>query len=214
MKTNTKKFQLFEFSERIKLSQLNIEYLLECLGENFKSSANPVHAWTAIHFCIKAGNGKKLPDWVIAYLAQCSERMLSKQGASDLRKILPEVLAFPKKRRGPGKPLRPGREPDKESFTTKFVNYVMQGDDPKTARANACNDMSPKFADKYDDQALVKILVDTMGLPAKPQNPNQWKRTVCRWAAESFAELSLWDASATKEDRAMARALADKMYYL
>lgn len=212
MKANTKKFQLFEFSAGMKLSQVNIEYLLKCLDENFGSSGNPVHAWAAIHFCIKAG--KKLPDWVIAYLAQCSKRMISKQGASDLRKILPEVLAFPKKRRGPGKPLRLGREPDKESFTTKFVNYVMQGDDPKTARANACNQMSRKFADKYDDQALVKILVDTMGLPATPQNANQWKRTVYRWAAESFAELSLWDASATKEDRERARVLADKMYGL
>jgi hypothetical protein len=135
MKANTKKFELFEFSAGIKLSQLNIEHLLKSLGEHFRRSGNPVHAWTAIHFCIKAGNGKRLPDWVIAYLAQCSERMISKQGASDLRKILPEVLAFPKKRRGPGKPLRPGRDPDKETFTTKFIEYVMQGDDPKVARA-------------------------------------------------------------------------------
>jgi hypothetical protein len=74
--------------------------------------------------------------------------------------------------------------------------------------------MSRKFADKYDDQALVKILVDTMGLPTTPQNPNQWKITVYRWVAEWFVELSLWDASATEEDRASARAFADKMYGL
>jgi hypothetical protein len=211
MKANTKKFQLFEFSAGMKLSQLNIEYLLKCWDENFRSSGNPVHAWMAIHFCIKAG--KKLPDWVIAYLAECSERMISKQGASDLRKILPEVLAFPKKRRGPGKPLRSGPEPDRFSFTTKFVNYIMQGDDPKSARDNACNDMGCKFADKYDDKALVQILVDTMGLPETP-HADQWKRIVYLWVAEDFAQLALWDAPMTEEDRARARALADKMYGL
>ncbi len=76
------------------------------------------------------------------------------------------------------------------------------------------NDMGCKFADKYDDKALVKILVDTMGLPGTPQNANQWKSKVLMWVAEDFAQLTLWDASKTKEDRARARALTDKMYGL
>jgi hypothetical protein len=133
--------------------------------------------------------------------------MMSKQDAPDLRKVLPEILAFPKKGRGPGKPLGPGPAPDKSRFTPKFVNYMMQGDDPKTARDSACNEMGRKFADKYDDKALVKILVENMGLPETP-HANQWKRIAYLWAALACAELTLWDASATEEDRARARALA------
>jgi hypothetical protein len=216
MKANTKKFQLFEFSAGMKLSKVNIDRLLECLDKAFKSSGNPVHVWKAIYFCDKAE--EPLPEWVIAYLAQCSKRMIfDERDTKDLRKVLPKVLGFPgrargTKKSGPGKLLKPGPPEDKFSFTTKFVNHVMQGDDPETARDNACNDMSPEFADKYDDKALVQILINTMGLVETPLTPNQWKTRVYRWVAEHFVQLTLWDANATEDGRERARALAKKAW--
>jgi hypothetical protein len=189
--------------------RLNTEAIFESLEENFESSGNPVHAWIAIYFSTKFG--EPLPKWVIAYLAQCSKRMIfDKRGTSDLREVLPEVLDFPKKR-GPGKLLQAGPDEDKISFTRKFVNYIMQGRDPKTARKEACNrTFSRKVADKVDDKTLVHWLVDTMGLVKKPQNANQWKTAVYKYVALDLAELAFWNADATETDRERADALAKK----
>jgi hypothetical protein len=97
---------------------------------------------------------------------------MSNDDASDLRAVLPKVLGFPnKKKPGPGKPLRPGRpglDLDKADFILKFLPYIAQGDDPKTARSNACDGMSPEFGDRHDDRALEKVLLDGLGLQKTP----------------------------------------------
>jgi hypothetical protein len=127
---------------------------------------------------------------------------------SDLRKVLPKVLGFPKRKKpGPGKLLKPDIAGDnKRSFTRKFINYVLQGMDPKTARDNAWNDMSRKFADKHNDNTLVQILVDTLGLKTTPLTARQWETVAYLFAMVDATERPLWDASATEEDRERARA--------
>jgi hypothetical protein len=213
MKANTKKFQLFEFSAGMKLSEVNIEALLDCLAENFESSGNPVHAWMAIYWCDKFK--KPLPSWVIAYLAQCSKRMFDTRETSDLQAVLAEVLGFPKRRPGPGKPLKLGPDLDKISFTTKFVNYILQGKDSKTAKADACNEtFKRKIADKVDNKTLDNWLIDTMGLPEKPQDDMEWKTAALRYAALDLGQRTFWNAGATDADRDRARALANKAFGL
>jgi hypothetical protein len=206
MKVNT------EFSAGMKWSAVNAEYLLESLNELFEDSGNPAHAWLAIYFCTKFS--EPLPGWVIAYLARCSKRMIiDKRDASDLRAVLPQVLGFPKKKPGPGKLLQPGPDEDKISFTREFVNYILQGDDPKTARKEACNHtFSRKVADKVDDKTLVHWLVDTMGLVKTPQNAKQWKTAVYRYLALDLAQHARWNANATEEDHKRADALAKKLW--
>jgi hypothetical protein len=173
MKEDTKKFRPPELKAGQKRSDLNIEYLLKFVKEEFRSSGNPAHAWEAICFCSRAD--EPLPHWVITYLGECAERMISNGDTSDLRAVLPEVLGFPKKKKpGPGKLLRPGPGPDKVEFLLKFLTYIARGNDPKTARSNACDDMSPEFGDKHDDRALEKILLDGFGLQ-KPPAAEVWK---------------------------------------
>ncbi len=139
--------------------------------------------------------------------------MFDKRDASDLRAVLHEVLGFPKKKPGPGKLLQPVPNVDKISFTRKFVNYVLQGDDPKTARKEACNrTFSLKVADKVDDKTLVHWLVDTMGLVKIPQDASQWKTVVYKYVALDLAQHARWNADVTEEDRERADALVKKSW--
>jgi hypothetical protein len=64
--------------------------------QGLADSGNPYYAWMAIETCIS--QKKNFPDWLIAYLAQCAERVLSdkaKKEGCDLRKVLPWVFGFP-----------------------------------------------------------------------------------------------------------------------
>ena len=53
----------------------SFENTLKLARLSFERSNNPYFAWYAIDVCIK--NKKPLPNWLIPYLAQCSERLLS-----------------------------------------------------------------------------------------------------------------------------------------
>jgi hypothetical protein len=104
----------------------------------FESTGNPYFAWFEIDRCAEANT--PLPQWVLVYLVQCAGRMLSMkaQQTSDLRKVLPWVLGFPKKR-GPGNLLDPVGGPKRVFFTLEFGIRVLRGEDTVTARRDACN---------------------------------------------------------------------------
>src|ERR1700730_18056223 len=85
----------------------NPDIALPHLQSDWEDTKNPFFVWSAINVCDL--NQRELPDWVRAYLASCARRMVSEDAVqkSDLRKILPGVLGFPQKKRGPGPLLRP-----------------------------------------------------------------------------------------------------------
>jgi hypothetical protein len=156
-----------------KTSRMEIE--LEIARGDFEESGNPHYAWKAIDFCIK--NDLSVgPSWLTAYLAQCSERMLSDKAAqtTDLRKTLPWVLGFPQGR-GPGKLLHPYRSWEQIHFAIEFAYNVLKGQDPVIARREACNAAFDGKAAGADDKTLTRWLLKSFDLEKAPKNAEQWR---------------------------------------
>jgi hypothetical protein len=144
----------------------------------FESTGNPYFAWFVIDRCAEAN--KPLPTWVFTYLAQCAGRMLSMkaQQTSDLRKVLPWVLDFPKKR-GPGNPLSPVGSPERLMFDLEFGIRVLRRDqDPVTARRDACNAVFRGKEAEVDDKTLLRWLLEDFNLRKAPKNSEQWKEAI------------------------------------
>jgi hypothetical protein len=199
---------LFEpfFKAGTKLSDVNINYYCEGLNRSFKNSGNPIYPWLALNVCIKAR--KPIPSWVTEYLFQCSERMFEAQDTSDLQAVLPRIFGFPKKRPGPGKPLNPHPSSDKTTFADKFLSYILEGKDPKTARTDACNDtLSCEFADNVESKTLDRYLLEALGLEEMPDDAQEWETITVMYAAHYKAGCTLLDANATEADREKARAI-------
>jgi hypothetical protein len=144
---------------------------------SFERSNNPYYAWYAIDVCIK--NKKPLPNWLMSYLAQCSERILSgtTRQTPDLRKCLPWVLGFSPKKSGPGNVLDPDRTKQKTLFAYSFGVEIMKGNDPVTARRNACDALDGKAAN-VDDKTLTRWLLGAYNLKKAPANAEQWKKII------------------------------------
>ena len=70
------------------------DFLLDGYIGCWEETKNPYYAWEAINTCAK--HKRQFPTWVVDYLAQCAERMLSNKArqSNDVRKILPSVLGF------------------------------------------------------------------------------------------------------------------------
>jgi len=147
-----------------------------------KKTNNPTYAWRAIAICTTYK--KEFPEWVVAYLAECAERMDSQRAkkSNDLRKNLPWILAFPKKH-GPGNLLNPehGHDP---LFVLKFVARVLQGEPPIDAMRDACNDVFDEQTAAVDDKTLRRWLLKMFDLKEPgPANPAEWKRIARRYLA-------------------------------
>jgi hypothetical protein len=148
-------------------------FMLECLRSRWEADANPVYVWEALQVCTK--HGRNLPDWIVTYLAQCADRLLSDNArrAPDLRQILPSILGFPKKR-GPGRPL----DPDagtlvRLDFALKFALEIELGREPRDAFATACH-VLPEDADA-DDKTLWRWLKQEFGLNYAPGTNAEWR---------------------------------------
>jgi len=158
-----------------------------CL-KGLKETFNPYYVWKTISVCIE--HNKPFPEWVIAYLSQCSERMISDkaQKSKDLGRILPWIFDFPNKR-GPGRLLNPdpggaleGRlypiaRPREVMFQAQFAFRVtFEGEEPPEAMRNACNfAFDKKTADKVDDKTLKRWLLKAFGLKKWPASAEKWK---------------------------------------
>jgi hypothetical protein len=139
-----------------------------------RETNNPYYVWMAIDVCIESK--KQFPDWVIAYLTQCLERMSSDKTtkAKDFRSILPWVFGFPTKR-GPGKILAP-HSGGKAAFALSFALALHRGDNPPTARRNACNKVCIGSDLNVDDRTLQRWLLKEFGLKNEPPTTEEWKR--------------------------------------
>ena len=166
--------------------------------EAFEGSGNPSLAWEAIHHCIKANT--PFPNWLIDYLAQCSERMHSDkaQQTSDLRKILPWIFGFPTKR-GPGNLLRSGNS-KRLKFIIKFGRLIVQGQDPVTARRDACNAVFDGKNAEVDDKTLLRWVLNYFGLEKAPKNTKQWKEVALRNLVFIFTTRALLRSAATEAE--------------
>jgi hypothetical protein len=153
---------------------MRTEFKVKGMRSAFERSGNPYYAWKAIDLCVKAD--LPLPIWLIAYLSQCSGRMLSDKAiqASDLRKILPWILGFPNKR-GPGRPLNPYRSPLRLVFAIKFGILVLNGENPVTARRSACNFAFDSKAADVDDKTLMRWVLEDFNLKKAPENSEEWQ---------------------------------------
>jgi hypothetical protein len=98
----------------------------------------------------------------------------------DLRKILPWVLGFSKKKAGPGNMLDPDHDPyDKPLFALKFAIMIELEEKPLTALRNACNlHLDQKRADKIDDKTLKSWIVKAFNLKKWPVRNAEWKLIV------------------------------------
>jgi hypothetical protein len=125
----------------------NPDFQLTVAKAEWEETANPYYVWQAIGVCV--GGKKAFPEWVNAYLSECSWRMTVQAGeVKDLRKVLPWALGFPNKR-GPGKLLNPELpgSPDRWSFPMRSTAYSMfqmrfatrvhEGEEPREAMHNA-----------------------------------------------------------------------------
>jgi hypothetical protein len=145
----------------------------------FESTGNPYFAWFVVDRC--AGANKPLPAWVSTYLAQCAGRMLSEKARqpSDLRKVLPWVLGFPKQR-GPGNPLDPVGSPERLLFCLEFGYRVLRSQDPVTARRDACNAVFDSKKAEVDDKTLLRWTLEDFNLEKAPKNTEQWQEVIRR----------------------------------
>jgi hypothetical protein len=198
------------FEAGTRLSDINIKYYCEGMKERFERTGNPTYAWTAFNVCIKAR--KTVPGWVTEYLFQCSERM-AEADTPDLRKVLAKILGFPKRRPGPGSYLGSGRRgTDKDTFRRKFLNYILEGKDPKTARTDACNEtFSRQFADKVSDKTLNGYLLERYEDLDEVPDAEEWKTIAALEMVRDKAEHVLMNANATDADREWARALLEDL---
>jgi hypothetical protein len=146
-------------------------------------TGNPFYFWLAIDICSK-NEKKQFPDWVNAYLGQCANRMMSDKAkqATDVRKILPWIFAFPKKKSGPGKFLDPYYgavdRRQKVRFACKFAMRLYRGEDPVDARKNAGDEV---FEEVLDDKTLQRYLLREFRLTHWPETTEEWKPVIDRY---------------------------------
>ena len=76
------------------------DHLLTAARYYWQDTHNPAYVWWAINICTRQDTQIEFPEWVSQYLAGCAQRMMSSNAAaqSDLRKVLPQILGFPRKR--------------------------------------------------------------------------------------------------------------------
>jgi hypothetical protein len=149
------------------------------LQSDWELTKNPYFVWEAIDFC--DAHKLELPDWVRAYLASCARRMLSEDtvGASDLRKILPEVLGFPRKKRGPGNLLRP--EGDSVEYMVQAMVFAVEIEKcakPLVALHTASQSLGKKVADRIDDKTLLNKIKTFFRLKNATRTNADWKRDI------------------------------------
>jgi hypothetical protein len=148
-------------------------FMLQGLHSQWEATANPVYVWEGIQICTKHGHA--LPDWIVSYLGQCADRMLSGDArqSPDLRQILPSILGFPRKKRGPGRPLDPDAGLDRFHFALKFALEIALGRERGEALANACN-VLPENRAGADEKTLWRWLKQEFNLKHTPSTDAEW----------------------------------------
>jgi hypothetical protein len=153
-----------------RLSKLHGEWL---------RSGNPLFAWEAMRFC--AETKCAFPDWVSEYLGDCANRMPPDAKNLDVRKMLPSVLGFPRKR-GPRKACSLGDDmAAAEQFLLAhvFAYAIEQGCSPTRATAEAASLLGRDYADR-DERTLMALIARHFNLAKVPRSRAAWTQALLR----------------------------------
>jgi hypothetical protein len=156
------------------------------------ATGDPVLYWRAIKVCIE--EKEEFPPWVIAYLDECANRMLStmlaelqpkqagKSWVREVSKTLQWILGFPEKGMGPGKmffrtwqSVLAGR---KHHFALEFVKQLPQVKKVSDARGNAG---SAAFGKDITDRILRKYLREEFQVSKLPSTHEEWEPVIRRY---------------------------------
>jgi hypothetical protein len=156
----------------------------------------PFFTWRAIRECIE--HEKSFPTWVMDYLRQCADRMISDRTdnkakrarsgkAKDPRDRLLEIFDFPKQKKpGPGSPLDPRdawrKALKKHLFAVEFAQELKKGETPAKARRNAGDKVFRKDGDEgkeIDDRTLRKYLEEKFG--SLPTTKQEWEPVIAQY---------------------------------
>jgi hypothetical protein len=169
--------------------QRDPDFWLRGAVSELQRSGNPYYVWMAIGVCIK--HNKLFPEWILAYLGDCADRILSDQAreARDLRKVLPWALGFPslfnhaQRKSGPGNLLNP-EGPDRSMFALRFAIRLEEGEKPLDALRNAYNDAF-ETNDNADEKTLKHWLCKEYNLTKWTSSADNWK-AICRQHHTSY----------------------------
>jgi hypothetical protein len=154
------------------------ELLLWGLQDQWERTRNPYFAWSAAELC---GQYKKeFPRWVIDYFIDCAQRMFSDEAAlsTDFRKVLPSVLGFPpKKKDGPGHPLRPLGQPEYFRAISVFAGDIENGAEPADALRNAALALDQGLME-VDDKTLQTHIKKYYGVTKAPSTNAEWSKVI------------------------------------
>jgi hypothetical protein len=186
MDTRTPKLKAEKFSSKgVKFSTAasalynEPDFMLQAMLEAFLEEANPVYLWKAIKIC--GTHNRPLPPWILAYLFAVADRMTSKKArqAPDLREVLPSLLGFPKKKRGPGRMLDPGPDPNRSLFASAFAVEIARGREPSEAFAAAatCKALDPASVGK-EEKTMWGWLMAEFELTDRPKTNAEWRTAI------------------------------------
>jgi hypothetical protein len=173
------------------------DFMIQAAWEMLAETGSPFHAWLAVKTCID--HNRSFPEWLLAYLGQCAERMQSEKAAAegrDLRKVLPWIFGFPnvfdptQGKRGPGNLLDPYREePEGLSlFALRFATRIELGEPVTEAMRNACNEaFDGKDADA--DEKTLRRRLREFNLKEGPASVEQWKKITREHYSSIFRAL-------------------------
>ena len=171
------------FRTRIKKPDL----LLRTALFYWEDTRNPVYVWWAIEICTCGNDQVEFPSWVRDYLAECAKRMQSSDlvAESDLRKVLPRIMAFPKKR-GRGNLLDIGGDEEYSIPAMRFAIEIENGAKPTAALRIAFESLDAKVADKMDEKTLQSHIKKFFGMPNAPRTNAEWRRAIRVWANKTY----------------------------
>jgi len=163
------------------------DFYLAIAHYGWMNQQTPYYVWAAIDFCTRAKIG--FPDWVNRYLAECAERMLSPDSTKsrDLRKVLPEIMGFPRKKPGPGHLLDPDPEWRYGAPAWRFAVQIEKGEKPTAALRDAFDVLDPVIGDKMEAETLLAHIKRYFCITNAPRTNAEWKQALRAKVTEAFA---------------------------
>ena len=119
---------------------------------------------------------------------------------SDLRKVLPRIFGFPKKKHGPGKLLDPFLSTKQLEFAVQFGILVLNGENPVTARRDAYISVFDDTAADADDKTLMRWLFQNFDLKKAPKDAEQWKEVVYKFLLAFCYDRVMSNPASTSDD--------------
>ena len=112
-----------------------------------------------------------------------------------MRKVLPSILGFPDKKRGPGRLLDPDDvDPDKFSLAILFFTEIEQGREPDEALANATRKLPPRFA-SAELKTLKRWVAQAMKLDDEPTTAADWRSALRSGFSDLLTLLNIVEES-------------------